>query len=291
MRETFHSEYGKIKSLLLKHSKHAFSSQDKIDSQWKELNYLHKPDYSTASQEYDQFAGVFNGKNIETHFLDENSETTMDSMYVRDASIATNAGMIICNMGKAERKPEPGFQKTFYKNNGIKIAGVIEEPGTIEGGDVAWIDESTLAVARGYRTNDAGIEQLKHYLEGVAEVLVYHSPHYKGPGDVFHLMSIFSPVDKDLAVVYSPLMAVPFREELLSRGYTFVEVPDEEFEMGCNVLAIAPRECVVVDGHPVTRSRLEAAGVKVHSYQGNHISLAGSGGPTCLTRPLVRLVD
>jgi N-dimethylarginine dimethylaminohydrolase len=116
-------------------------------------------------------------------------------------------------------------------------------------------------------------------------------PHWRGPGDVFHLMSIISPVDRDLAVVYSPLMPVPFRDALIARGLSLVEVPDEEFaSMGANVLAIGPRECVMVAGNPITQARLEAAGAQVHVYDGADISLKGGGGPTCLTRPLARVV-
>ena len=168
--------------------------------------------------------------------------------------------------------------------------GAIEAPGQLEGGDVLWLDARTVAVGRGYRTNDAGIAQLRALLaDDVDEVIVVPLPHWRGAGDVFHLMSIISPVDRDLAVVYSPLLPVPFREHLLERGIELVEVPDEEFDtMGANVLAIAPRRCVMVAGNPVTRARLERAGAEVLEYDGSEISLKGGGGPTCLTRPLRR---
>ena len=155
---------------------------------------------------------------------------------------------------------------------------------------MAWIDERTLAVGRGYRTNGEGIRQLRSLLgSAVDRVVPVPLPHWRGPGDVFHLMSMFSPVDRDLAVVYSPLLPVPFRQLLLKHGYELVEVPDAEFEsMGCNVLAVSPRRCVALEGNPVTRRRLEAAGAEVHTYRGREISAKGGGGPTCLTRPLVR---
>ena len=138
------------------------------------------------------------------------------------------------------------------------MIGAIESPGLLEGGDVVWLDDRTVAVGRGYRTNDAGIAQLRSHLGDAIEVVVVPLPHYRGPDDVFHLMSIFSPVDHDLAVVYSPLMPVPFREWLLARGFALVEVPDEEFEsMGANVLALAPRQVVMLEGNPITRVRLE----------------------------------
>jgi N-dimethylarginine dimethylaminohydrolase len=152
------------------------------------------------------------------------------------------------------------------------------------------LDEKTLAVGHTYRTNPEGIRQLKTLLAPIGvEVITVPLPHYKGPSDVFHLMSILSPVDKDLAVVFSPLMPIPFRELLLQRGVKLVEVPDEEFDsMGCNVLAMGPRNCLMVAGNPVTKARLLAAGCQVTEYKGSEISVKGGGGPTCLTRPLIR---
>jgi len=160
----------------------------------------------------------------------------------------------------------------------------------LEGGDVAWLDDKTLAVGRTYRTNDSGIEQLRSLLEPLGVTVIQADlPHFKGTSDVFHLMSILSPVDKDLAVVYSPLIPIPFRELLLAFGFSLVEVPDEEFEtMGCNVLALSPRNCLMVSGNPVTKTRLEQAGATVHIYDGTEISIKGGGGPTCLTRPILR---
>jgi N-dimethylarginine dimethylaminohydrolase len=198
--------------------------------------------------------------------------------------------MIICNMGKPARTHEPEAEKRAFETNGIKVLGEIKSPGTIEGGDVAWINEHTLAVGHTYRTNEEGISQLKSFLDPLGiELIVADLPHYKGSSDVFHLMSILSPVDQDLAVVYSPLMPIRFRNALLDRGYSLVEVPDSEFEsMGCNVLALAPRECLVVEGNPHTRNELEKAGCTVLSYLGTEISVKGGGGPTCLTRPIWR---
>ncbi|MEJ2113101.1 MAG: arginine deiminase family protein, partial [Flavobacteriaceae bacterium] len=151
-------------------------------------------------------------------------------------------------------------------------------------------DEKTLAVGYSYRTNDEGIQQLKLFLQpkGI-EIIIVELPHYKGKKDVFHLMSILSPIDKDLAVVYSPLMPIKFRNQLLERGFKLIEVPDNEFEsMGCNVLAVAPRHCVAVSGNPLTLKLLKDAGCRVDVYKGEEISIKGGGGPTCLTRPLLR---
>ncbi|HMQ62942.1 MAG TPA: arginine deiminase family protein, partial [Flavilitoribacter sp.] len=187
---------------------------------------------------------------------------------------------------------EPAAERLAFDRLGIPILGEIQAPGTLEGGDVAWLDSGTLAVGYSYRTNPAGIAQLEGLLRPFGiEILRADLPHYKGPGDVFHLMSIFSPVADDLAVAYSPLMPVAFRNELIRRGMRLVEVPDEEFDsMGCNVLALAPRTCLMVAGNPKTRAALEAEGCRVVTYLGEEISVKGGGGPTCLTRPIARIL-
>ena len=287
--ESSQNEYGLLKSVLLKHPSKAFIDNDFIEKHWQDLNYNAKPDLQKAIEEYDSFVEVINSTNTDIIYLDSDVNTGLDSIYTRDASITTDQGMIVCNMGKEVRTGEPAVQKLAYEQAGIKVLGGILIPGTIEGGDVAWIDQETLVVGRGYRTNPEGIRQLTNLLDGIARVIEVQLLHYKGPSDVFHLMSVFSPVDRDLAVVYSPLMSVPFRELLLSKEYKLVEVPDEEFDsMGCNVLAISPRKCLVVKGNNVTKKRLEHAGARVIEYSGEEISLKGCGGPTCLTRPLKR---
>jgi N-dimethylarginine dimethylaminohydrolase len=290
MKYTHHSEYLPLETLMVKTVEKAFVSQDKIRREWKELNYLAAPDFEQAKKEYDRFLALLGEQVADLKSFPENEEVSMDSIYCRDASIATDFGVILCRMGKEGRALEPGAQEDYYRQAGIQILGSIEFPGTLEGGDVAWLDQKTLAVGRTYRTNSQGIAQLKSLLEprGI-EVLVVDLPHYKGKDDVFHLMSILSPVDENLAVVYSPLMPIAFRDELLSRGFELVEVPEEEFDsMGCNVLALGPRSCLMVEGNPVVESRLTKAGCRVELYKGDNISIYGGGGPTCLTRPLKR---
>lgn len=291
MIETSHTDYLRLESVLIKPVGLAFRSDDFIEKQWKELHYLNRPDLAEAIDEYKAFELLLQHQGAEILCLPENEGLSMDSVYCRDASIATDFGMILCNMGKKERVAEPDAQKAFFTAHNIPILGEIKAPGTLEGGDVAWLDQNTLAVGYTYRTNEEGISQLKNLLEphGV-QVVVVQLPHYKGVSDVFHLMSIFSPVGPQLAVVYSRLMPISFRNELLARGYELVEVPDEEFEsMGCNVLAISPNKCIMVEGNPITKSRLLEKGCEVHSYLGKHISVMGGGGPTCLTRPLKRV--
>lgn len=289
---TYQSEVGQLKSVLLKSATSAFINQQTINQQWKALNYLGEPSYQAALREYTAFEQIFHQHQIKVHHLADNSSLTLDALYCRDASIMTNHGAIICNMGKGKRKDEPEALKIWYESNHIPILGTIEAPGILEGGDVTWIDSETLAVGHGYRTNAKGIQQLKRLAKGKFEVLEVQLPHFKGPEDVFHLMSILSPIDNDLFLVYSPLMTVPFRNELVSRNITLVEVPEDEFEsQGGNVLAIAPRVCIMLAGNPQTKALLEAHGITVYTYLGEEISMKGCGGPTCLTRPLGRIVS
>ena len=292
MKVTRHSEYLKLASVYLKSAKNSFLSEEELSEHWETLQYLSKPNFKKSLEEYATFQTFFREKNISTCFFPINRKTKIDSIYSRDASIATDFGIIICNMGKQGRIHEPYAQLEAYKMNNVNILGEIKFPGTLEGGDVAWLDQNTLAVGHTYRTNEEGISQLKGLLQpkGI-EIIVVELPHYKGKSDVFHLMSILSPVDKNLAVVYSPLMPIKFRNELLERGFQLIEVPEQEFDsMGCNVLAVAPRDCLMVAGNPITKKLLEDAGVSVHIYEGNEISVKGGGGPTCLTRPIDRII-
>ena len=289
MTTTAQSEHGALRRLVLKHPRDAFGDSARISREWRPLNFTAPPDPVRAAAEYDAFLDLLRGAGTEIHLLPDAAGTGLDSIYVRDASIACDQGLILCRMGKPQREEEPRAQGAAFRALGWNVLGTIQPPGRLEGGDVAWLDPRTLAVGRGYRTNDAGIAQLRALVGRDIEVVVVPLPHWRGPGDVFHLMSIVSPIDSDLALVYSPLMAVPFRDLLLDRGFTLVEVPDEEFEsMGANVLSIAPRRCVMLAGNPRTRARLEAAGAEVLEYAGTEISLKGGGGPTCLTRPLLR---
>jgi N-dimethylarginine dimethylaminohydrolase len=284
------SEIGTVEHLVVKHARDAFSNDALIDAQWQKLNYTERPDYSRAVREFDQFLSLLRRFDMELHFLPGDESAGLDSLYVRDASVVCDRGIVLCNMGKMERQAEPAAQEAHLAAMGLSIHGRITGDGRLEGGDVTWIDESTLAVGRGYRTNDEGIRQLKELVrECIDELIVVQLPHWRGPSDVFHLMSIFSPIDRDLALVYSPLMPVSFREALLSRGIELVEVPQTEFEtMGCNVLAVAPRKCVMLSGNKQTRARLEGAGAEVHEFSGREICIKGGGGPTCLTRPVQR---
>ncbi len=289
--QTSHSEYLKLETVYLKSVRNGFVSDKVLDEQWQELNYVSKPKFDEGIREYENFETLLLNNNTEVKHFPKDANTKIDSIYCRDASIATDHGMIICSMGKEGRRLEPEAQTRTFQANDIPVLGTIKAPGTLEGGDVAWLNEKTLAVGHTYRTNKEGIRQLKALLSPIGvKVIVADLPHYKGVEDVFHLMSILSPVDTDLAVVYSPLMPIRFRNVLLDMGFELVEVPEDEFEsMGCNVLAIGPRKCVMVEGNPKTKAALEEAGCEVLTYRGQEISVKGGGGPTCLTRPMNRL--
>ncbi len=286
---TYHSDAHPLHRVLIKHARDAFVDDEAIAAQWAPLGYLAPPQFHAACAESDAFAALLTRLGAEVVWAGADGGG-LDSLYARDPSVLVNGGAILCRMGKEARRHEAEALRADYDRLGIPILGAIEAPGTLEGGDVAWLDEATLAVGRGYRTNDEGIRQLQALVapEGV-EVVTVPMPHWRGPDDVFHLMSIFSPLAPDLALVFSPLMPVVFRELLAFRGVDLVEVPDAEFDtQGCNVLAVAPRVAVAVEGNPVTARRMVDAGVEVHTMSGAEISIKGQGGPTCLTRPLER---
>jgi N-dimethylarginine dimethylaminohydrolase len=284
---TAFTEYDRIQSVLIKHARDAFVDEQTIAAQWKVLNYTAPPDLARAIDQHDRFIDILRSAGATVHFLPRDASTTLDSIYVRDASIVSQSGLILCAMGKPERTTEPEAQKRALDGVGITMLGRITPPGRLEGGDVIWLDAQTVAVGRGYRTNADGIRQLRALVGHKTEVIEVPLPHWLGHGDVMHLMSLISPVDQDLAVVYSRLLPVPFREWLLERDVTLVEVPDTEFDrMGTNVLALSARRCLVLAGNPLTRRALERAGCEVLEYEGSEISTKGAGGPTCLTRPL-----
>jgi N-dimethylarginine dimethylaminohydrolase len=287
---TSQSEVKRITRILVKHARDAFRGPEAIALEWQALNFTGPPDFARAVDQYEAFLQLLRGTGCEMTLLPKTEDVGLDSIYVRDAAVVCDRGVVLCNMGKPQRAAEPAAQETTLRALGCAIMGAIQPPGRLEGGDVVWLDERTIAVGRGYRTNDSGIAQLRAFLDdSIDELITVPLPHWRGAGDVFHLMSIISPVDRDVAVIYSPLMPVPFLERLMERRMTLVEVPENEFEsMAANVLALAPRECVMVAGNPVTRARLEAAGAIVIEYEGSEISLKGGGGPTCLTRPLQR---
>lgn len=283
------SEVGAVRRIVLRHAREALGGEERIAAQWRALNWSEPPAFHRAVAEYERFAALLERLGAAPCFVRAGSGDGLDSIYVRDAAVVSEHGVILCSMGKAARRDEPRNLGPELERLGVPVLGAISGAGRLEGGDVVWLDRRTIVAGRGYRTNDEGLAQLRALLGDTAELLVAPLPHFRGADDVFHLMSILSPVDRNLAVVYSPLMPVPLRELLLDRGFGLVEVPAEEFErLGCNVLAVAPRRCVMAAGNPRTRERLERAGAEVFEFEGREICAKGAGGPTCLTRPLER---
>jgi dimethylargininase len=259
----------------------------KVD-RWEEYGWRGRPDPARIVEEHEALVAVLEAAGVEV-IVGEPLNSALDAIYVHDPAAITSRGAVLLRPGKELRQVEVDAIERDFHAAGIDVLARLEVPATAEGGDMLWLDEQTLVVGRGYRTNDAGIDALRAALPDV-DVVAVDLPHHHGRDEVMHLLSLVSPLADDLAVVYLPLMPVRLVELLEQRGVGFVEVPDEEFDsMACNVLALAPRVALALDGNPETRRRLEAAGVEVLVYSGEELSRKGDGGPTCLTRPLVRV--
>ncbi len=281
-------EYSTIVQIAVRNAQNAFVSDDKLAAEWQPLRFHAKPDMSGAIAEYERFLALLDCDEVIE--LPAADSLTIDSIYTRDSILVSPKGLILCNMGRATRTPEATENAAVYTRLGHTVAGQITSPGTLEGGDFIWLDEHHAAVGLGPRTNEEGIRQLQDILGADVELFVVKLPDPDHPDDVLHLMSIISPIDKDLAVIYRPFMPEDFIFWLEQLGMAFVDVPEEEYlPMGCNVLAIAPRSALMLENLPGVKARLEAAGCAVATYAGLEISRKGEGGPTCLTRPLQRV--
>ncbi len=279
-----------IEKIILKHPKTAFINQKKINKEFNTLNFTEAPDFNESLNEYDSFIKILDSFGIEKYFLEKNDSTSIDSIYTHDPLVITNKGVVLCNMGKVNRTSESKAIKEFLIKLKIPILGEITSPGKLEGGDIVWINKRTVAVGTGYRTNNEGIKQLKQILSNSVErIISVPLPHWNGPNDCLHLMSNLSPIDSDLFLIYSRLLPVQFLEQLQKYNIELIDVSDKEYyTMGCNVLALSPRRVIMLKGNPITKKKLEAKNVEVFTYKGNEISLKGSGGPTCLTKPFLR---
>jgi N-dimethylarginine dimethylaminohydrolase len=276
-----------LRRVAVKRPEEAFS---RIDHEWRDLNYSRAPFAEKAAEHHRHFVGLMKQAGAEILYLPVDNRTGADSLYTHDPVLVTDRGAVILKTGKPARRGEgPAFADAF-KSWDVPILGVIDGQATAEAGDMVWLDRTTLLVGRGFRTNAAGVMRLSELLKpGGVAVVPFELPYWNGPQDVLHLMSFISLLDVDLAVVYRRLLPVPLFELLTARGVQLVDVPEEEYDsLGCNILAISPRILVMVSGNPITRSRLEAAGCKIFEIDGSEICLPGAGGPTCLTRPILR---
>ncbi len=279
------SMIGPLRKVLVKRPHAAFGEAD--PARW---HYVSQPDLEIARQEHDALAALLRQAGAEVLYLDAPQPDHADAIFVYDPVIITDAGAIMLRLGKDLRRGEEAPMARCLEALGVPLHYTLHGPARAEGGDLLWVDHDTLAVGLGFRTNAEGLRQLKEALAGLGvAVMPVELPYYAGPEACLHLLSMISIVDHKLAVVYPPLMSVPFWQYLRARGFQFVQVPPEEFEtMGPNVLALAPGQCVMLEGNPITQRRLEEAGCQVFTYRGNELSLKAEGGATCLTRPILR---
>jgi dimethylargininase len=254
---------------------------------WREYGWRAAPDHAAAAIEHEAFCAILESVGAEV-VISRHDAGNPDAIYVYDPVLVGARGAVLLRPGKEGRRGEPAAIAASLAAADVPIAAELAAPVHVEGGDTVWLDERTLLVGIGYRTNEAALSALADAFQGV-DVLAFDLPHWNGSDEVMHLMSFLSPLDRDLALVYPRIAPVRLVELLAERGIEVVEVPDEEFEsQGPNVLALGPRRALALDGNPETRRRMERAGVDVAVYRGEEISRKGDGGPTCLTRPLLR---
>jgi len=254
-------------------------------------HYTAPIDLEAARAAHDQFVAALRAWDVEVIFHDEPLPEHADAVFVFDPALVTDAGAVLLSMGKALRRGEEEALGRCLERNGVPVVGRVTGEGRVEGGDTLWLDHDTLAVGRGFRTNLEGVRQLRALLGPMGvTVLDYDLPYFTGPEACLHLLSLISPVDVGLAVAYPRLMPTAFWAELQRRGVRLLEAPEDEFlrTQATNVLAVAPRKVVMLDGNPVTRRLLEEAGCEVAVFPGEALSFKAEGGPTCLTRPVLR---
>lgn len=259
-------------------------------ARWRELGFHHQPDFATAQSQHEILCGELKAVGAELIDLPVSPDLSLDAVYTHDASLPTDFGLIVMRPGKANRIPEGESHQILAERAGIPILGKIAAPGTTEAGDMVWLDAKTFLIGHGYRTNSAGIAQMRSLLapKGI-EVLSAPLPYGPGPSACLHLMSLISLLDKRTALVDLPWLAVKTVELLKTLGFQLVEIdPSERDTLACNVLALGNRRLLAIEENRKTNERLRLAGFDVRTFPGSELCINGSGGPTCLTRPLLR---
>jgi dimethylargininase len=277
---------GRLRRVVMRRPGEAMAAADPVA--W---HYTSAIDLVEARSAHDAFAGALRAWDVEVLYHDEPLPEHSDSVFVFDPALVTDRGSLLLSMGKAARRGEEEPLGRALELHGVPVFGRLQGEARAEGGDTLWLDHDTLAVGRGFRTNDEGVRQLRDLLAPLGvTVLDYDLPYFTGPEACLHLLSLISPVDTDLAVAYPPLMPTAFWAELKRRGMRLLEVPEEEFlyTQATNVLTVAPRRCIMLEGSPVTQQLLEMADCEVVTFPGEPLSLKAEGGPTCLTRPVLR---
>lgn len=280
------SMVGKLRQVVVRAPDRSFADADP-----EEWHYASQPDFDGAVAEHRAFVDILEKAGVELIWHDGPLPGLADAIFTHDSALVTNHGSIILRMGKKLREGEEEAMARLLSKIGIPELGRLQGDGRAEGGDLLWLDEQTLAVGVGFRTNSEGAAQLAQILAPVGvSVLAYDLPYYQGPDACLHLMSLISMIDDDLAVAFPPLMPVRLIRDLEDRGIRLVEAPEDEFAYGqaTNVLALAPRDVLLLEGNAVTEERLREAGCRVATYRGNEITRKAEGGATCLTRPVLR---
>lgn len=256
-------------------------------------HYAKPLDQIYLQKQFDGFVDLVQAKGIEIIWFDDSADELADSVFTYDPSFVVGEGAVVLRPGKELRSAEAQLHRDFYQRENIPILGEIQAPGLIEGGDCLFVDASTIAVGRGFRTNQAGIDQFAAIVApGGLTVEAYDLPYLHGPEACLHLLSVVSPLDDDLALVYAPLMPTALYQRMTEAGYTLLHAPAHEFEasngLSLNVLATGPRECLAIAGFPDTQKLMTQAGCDVTVFEGDELCVPCEGGPTCLTRPLLR---
>lgn len=287
-----HSMTGRLRRVLLCAPDAAGWSEPHTSSRWRELGYRRAPDGAVARAQHDRLRRHLEDTGAEIVCLPAAQGLSLDAVYVHDASFMTDHGAVLMRMGKSARAAEPACHAELYGALGIPILGGVEAPGTIEAGDIVWLDTRTLLVGRGYRTNHAGIEQLRAVLvPHDVEVIEAPLPYGPGPDACLHLMSLISVLDHDerVALVDLAWLAVHTVELLRERNFTLIEIDTAERDfLACNVMSLGDKRLIALEENPQTIARMRDAGFDVRTFPGSELCDNGSGGPTCLTRPILR---
>ena len=257
---------------------------------WRDLGFLHAPAFEVAQSQHEAFCRELELSGAEVVELSPAADFTLDAVYAHDASLATDFGLVVMRPGKPNRVPEGPNQSTMVMRLGFPTFAEIAAPGTTEAGDILWLDSKTLLIGQGFRTNLAGIEQMRSLLasKGI-EVLSARLPYGPGPSACLHLMSLISLLDEKTALVDLPWLAVETVELLKARGFRFIEIDYSERDtLACNVLALGDKRLLAIEENRKTNERLRRAGFDVRTFSGSELAINGGGGPTCLTRPILR---
>jgi N-dimethylarginine dimethylaminohydrolase len=259
-------------------------------SAWRELGFRHAPDFPAAQTQHAVLCRLLSECGAEVVCLPPTESLTLDAVYAHDASLATDYGLILMNPGKNSRVPEARAHAEFCGQLDIPLLGEIRLPGISESGDIVWLDSRTLLVGDGYRTNKAGIAQMRSLLSSKnVKVLSAPLPYGPGPSACLHLMSLMSMLEEQTILADLPWLGVETVELLRGRGFRLIEIEySERDSLACNVLALGGSRLIAIEENAKTNQRMRDAGFEVLTFPGSEICVNGAGGPTCLTRPLLR---